>query len=86
MKTKIENYFDRLDQVIGAVEQNLKDENAVLHADASLTDLDGHLPYGQTRCVDLALVTYRGKPTRKWFHASVYRLETGRYELTCYYL
>lgn len=44
------------------------------------------LNYLQTRTGDFALASRKGKPTRAYFHASIYRMDSGRYELTTYIL
>jgi hypothetical protein len=46
----------------------------------------GHLPYGATRSFHFELLTIRGKQTKKFFHVTIYRLDSGRYELTTYIL
>jgi Fe-S-cluster-containing hydrogenase component 2 len=35
---------------------------------------------------DFQIATMRGKPTRKYFHVCIYRLDSGRYELNTYIL
>ena len=44
------------------------------------------LNYEQTRTGDFALELLKGRPTKKFFHISIYRLDSGRYELTTYIL
>jgi hypothetical protein len=44
------------------------------------------VPYGTTAVENLALLEYKGRPTTKWAHAVVARLESGKYELTFYVL
>lgn len=46
----------------------------------------GHVSYGTTHRFDFEIKTLKGKPTRKWFHAAIYRMDSGRYELTSYIL
>jgi hypothetical protein len=46
----------------------------------------GHLAYGNDRSGNFYLRTIKGKPTRKYFHAQVHRMDSGRYELTTYVL
>jgi hypothetical protein len=46
----------------------------------------GPVNYGQTIQVHLELKTLKSKPTRKFFHVSLYRMDSGRYELTSYIL
>lgn len=42
--------------------------------------------YGDTRRWSYAIASLKGKPTKKWFHFAIYRLDSGRYELTAYIL
>ena len=42
--------------------------------------------YGQTFSKSYPLKTLRGKPTKKWAHMVIYRMESGRYELANYIL
>lgn len=46
----------------------------------------GPVEYGQTKRADLGLVGIKGRQTKKFFHVSVYRMDSGRYELTTYIL
>jgi hypothetical protein len=60
---------------------------AVRTAPAEIWELCSEpLNYGCTRSRSFALLTLRGKPTRKYFHVTIYRLDSGRYELTTYVL
>jgi hypothetical protein len=40
--------------------------------------------YGETMQDHRELARLKGKFTKQWAHASIYRMETGRYELTSY--
>ena len=42
--------------------------------------------YGQTFSKSYPLKSYKGKPTKKWAHMVIYRMESGKYELTNYIL
>jgi len=44
----------------------------------------GGVSYGQTRSEHYELASLKGKKTRKFAHVTLYRLESGRYELTNY--
>lgn len=44
------------------------------------------LNYEQTRRADFKLDSFKGKPTRKYFHVTICRLSQGDYELVCYVL
>lgn len=46
----------------------------------------GHIAYGTTQTFDWPIIEARGKRTRKYFHAAIYRMESGRYEVTSYVL
>ena len=42
--------------------------------------------YECTKTGNLTISELKGKPTKKYFHIVIYRLSSGRYELTCYIL
>jgi hypothetical protein len=42
------------------------------------------IPYTQTKDCHAEVSKVKGKVTRKWFHVSIYRMDSGRYELTLY--
>jgi hypothetical protein len=42
------------------------------------------ITYGETRHASFEITALKGKKTSKFFHIVIYRLESGRYELTCY--
>lgn len=44
------------------------------------------IPYGESLNWYFAIETLKGKPTRKFFHVNIYRLDSGRYELNTYIL
>ena len=46
----------------------------------------GGIPYGQTKEGHGEISTLRGKSTKKFAHVTIYRMDSGRYELTCYVL
>ena len=46
----------------------------------------GGLAYGQSKEAHAEIETLKGKRTHKFAHASIYRMESGRYELTVYIL
>jgi|DEB19_MinimDraft_3_1074340.scaffolds.fasta_scaffold02919_9 hypothetical protein len=47
---------------------------------------NGGVSYGQTVSRSFELLSFKGKPTRKFAHITLYRMESGRYELTSYIL
>jgi hypothetical protein len=48
-------------------------------------EFDG-IPYGQTKQAHAEIATIKGKKTRKFAHVSIYRMDSGTYELTLYIL
>ena len=44
----------------------------------------GGIAYEQHKDAHYKLLQYKGKPTKKYLHLSIYRMPTGRYELTNY--
>lgn len=46
----------------------------------------GGIPYEQKRDAHYKLVAFKGKPTKKYLHVSIYRMPSGSYELTYYVL
>lgn len=42
--------------------------------------------YGEIRRINVPIESLSGRSTRKWFHAVVERMESGRYELVSYVL
>lgn len=43
-----------------------------------------HVNYGTTGFILARLITPKGNEARKCLHASIYRMDSGRYELTAY--
>lgn len=42
--------------------------------------------YGETLSLSFPLISLKGRATRKHLQISIYRLESGKYELTTYFL
>ncbi len=92
-----QNYFERLDQALTAVEEYvIKNRIQVDTAEHPPNEVDPHgirepflyggIPYGQTKQADYKLMAYKGQKTRKYMHVVIYRTEQGRYELNVYTL
>jgi len=80
-------YFETLSESIVALHANIIDAGAEIAPDWSCNIYDkGHVAYGTTHTFDWPIVSLKGKPTRKYFHASIYRMDSGRYEVTSYIL
>lgn len=76
-------YHETLGQALQACKDYLTKEKAV---STELEDFlhTGGIGYGQTWRGHFHLSSLKGKNTRKYFHVSIYRMESGRYELTRY--
>lgn len=84
------DYFATLTEVRVEIDRRLQKAAAVLvdlgYFSMSHQAFSDGVPYGQVVQAHCELVLLKGKPTRKWAHAVVERMETGRYELTFYIL
>ena len=84
-----EIYFETLGEAVRAFVAQTFDKGGVLveNEHAGVADaFNGGVSYGQTVSRSFELLSFKGKPTRKGAHVSLYRMESGRYELTCYVL
>ena len=67
--------------VAKALFSTLSDKNAY-----ELEKLERPMTYGEVRTADFSIVQLRGRPTKKYFHVVITRLDSGRYELVTYVL
>lgn len=83
MKRKQEpTYFETQQAALHHVYTSVGNRYAIQFPDNIWTE---HVSYGTTVKYDLPLiVTKTGNPARKWLHISLYRMDSGRYELTFY--
>jgi hypothetical protein len=81
-------YFETLSSCVTQVGLELAERHAVPSSpDWSCVICDaGPINYGCHRSFDFELAELNMRPTRKYFHATIWRLESGRYELNCYVL
>ena len=80
-------YFETFSQAIDAAVERADRDGAVLSKPTEIWNLcQEPLFYGQYRQGDFQLDTLRGRGTKKYFHVVIYRLDSGRYELTAYVL
>jgi hypothetical protein len=80
-----ETFGEAIDGAIGAIHAR----NGVLISSCyEASEVMGAEPinYNQTRTFDFPIEFLKGKPTRKYYHVSIYRMPSGRYELTTYVL
>ncbi len=93
-----EHYFDTLSATCDAVQKVLDTGKVARQLPPSgiqieLVDSDWRaqlerepISYGQRRAFNFEILAYKGKPTRKWFHVVIERLDSGSYELITYVL
>jgi len=80
-----EIYFDSLAGAVDGIIVAAENARALLTRPSEVWALaQDRLAYGQTRRGDFSLDLLRDKPTRKFFHATICRLDSGRYELTTF--
>lgn len=92
----INPFYPTLDQALTAVEQFIENNKIVVdpaeHEPELTTDRFGiraafkfgGISYEQSREAHYKLLSYKGKPTRKYLHVTIYRMPSGNYELTMY--
>lgn len=85
--------FNTFTEAVESLQYRLDESDAVLvnpesdrHHWMRYVYSKGPVNYGQTLRADLEIAKLKGKPTRKWFHVSIYRMDSGRYEVTSYIL
>ena len=81
-------YFETLGSALRAFADNVASKGGVMLADISDVAMafNGGVSYGHTASRSFELATLKGKPTRKFAHVTLYRMESGKYELTDYVL
>lgn len=85
-----DTYFETLADALASFRQQIESRRGVFVAcvtDEKIAEaFAGGVSYGQTRSASFALQTYKGRNTGKYASLSIYRMESGRYELTAYIL
>lgn len=80
-------YHETLGQAIEQGHKNFENSGAVLVDHQEDTKfVYGGLAYGETKEAHYEIATLKGKKTKKYAHMTIYRMESGRYELTTYIL
>lgn len=80
-------YFETLGEAIRAFVQQMFERKAVLVENEMANiaaQFNGGVSYGQTVSRSFELLSQKDKATKKYAHCVLYRMESGRYELTCY--
>jgi len=73
---------ETLSDALDCAENDL--EQVVLDGDFREDFAYGGIPYGTSKSSHTKIVSIKGKPTKKYFHVNIYRLDSGRYELVSY--
>ncbi len=84
-----ETYFETLGEAVRSFVAQTFAKGGTLAANehAEIAEkFNGGVSYGQTVSRSFELLSFKGKPTKKWAHATLYRMDSGRYELTTYIL
>lgn len=83
-------WHDTLGQALDAAFAELKEGGAVISTENETLAREafafGGMKYNETRISNVPLDSLKGKPTKKFGHATIYRAESGRYEVTTYVL
>jgi len=88
-------FYENLSETLAAVEQFIESNKIVIDpSEHKQSEADkygirqpymyGGIGYEQHKDTHYKLLQYKGKPTKKYLHISIYRMPTGRYELTNY--
>lgn len=82
-----ENYYETLAGAVDAIVARAAEDQCELAKPSEIWDLcRDPLSYGDTRRADFQLLTRKGKKTRSYYHAQIWRLDSGRYEINTYAL
>jgi hypothetical protein len=79
------NYFDTFRAALDAVKIVTACQSVLLHHPGDVDMMaDEPLNYGHTRRGSFSIELLRNRRTRKYLHVVLYRMDSGRYELTTY--
>ena len=87
-----DTYFETLSETLEAVQRYAESMGYTLDEEEIMLQFgSGGISYGQTKSVNLTLLKdgqpildKRGKPMNRYLHVSIYRMDSGKYELTMY--
>ena len=87
-----DTYFETLGETLDAVQKYAESMGYTLDEEEIMLQFgSGGISYGQTKSVNLTLLKdgqpmldKRGKPMNRYLHVSIYRMDSGKYELTMY--
>lgn len=80
--------FETLSEALNSALAEISAKGAVLANEQALRDTFaiGGLQYEETKEGHAEIITLKGKATKKWAHVTIYRKESGRYEVVAYVL
>jgi len=87
MKDKLTPYHETLCNALESGIKYLKDQGAEFDETAMREkyQYDG-INYGQYKDSDVEIALFKGKATKKWAHLTIWRRESGTYEVNAYIL
>jgi hypothetical protein len=84
---KEQTYFETLASAVDAIFARAYDDKCEFARPSEVWALcQDPLAYDTNRTGDFRLTSRNGKPTRAYYHVRIYRLSSGRYELSTYVL
>ncbi len=87
MKDKLPPFHDHLTNALEAAIAYLRAQDAVFDEDAMREKYQyGGVNYGQYKDADVEIALLKGKPTKKWAHMTIWRRDSGGYEVNAYIL
>lgn len=81
-------FHETLSAALSALAEHLQARAIVMADSQSLFrayEFDG-IAYGESKSADGEIATIKGKGTKKWGHVTVWRSNSGRYEINFYVL
>lgn len=79
-------FKETLTAAIESIIEYAEDRGAEVDIDQVWEELSRPMPYGTETHKHFEIAALKGKRTKKYFHASIWRTERGRYEVNCYIL
>lgn len=80
------NFFETLYSALDSVRIDAEKRQIVFNNEAAFERFSSGMVYGETRESHCEIESIKGKKTAKWLHITVWRHETGRYEVNHYVL
>lgn len=86
MIPQIPSFHQTLLSAIMAVEKNLNDRQIVSAENWQESFSFGGVPYGTNKEVHFEIASIKGKATKKFGHVTIWRMDSGNYEVNFYLL